>query len=101
MAYLLRLWQAEAEEGAPWRASVESPQTGERRGFSSLAELWAFLENEIAEGVQVHVVADSGERGGDIRTYATAQARSMSSPGSTLGDTNANHGYKEDTECLR
>jgi hypothetical protein len=48
VAYLLRLWQVEAEEDAPWRASVESPQTGERLGFASLDELFAFLENEAS-----------------------------------------------------
>ena len=67
-AYLLRLWQVEAEEDAPWRASVESPQTGERRGFASLAELWAFLEKEIGEAVQAQAMADRGERAGDIHT---------------------------------
>ena len=44
LAYLLRLWQVEEGENAPWRASLESPQTGERRGFAGLAELFAFLE---------------------------------------------------------
>jgi len=68
VAYLLRLWQVEAEEDAPWRASVESPQTGERQGFASLAELWAFLEKEIGEAVQAQFVADRGEKGGDIHT---------------------------------
>jgi hypothetical protein len=68
VAYLLRLWQADAEDDAPWRASVESPQTGKRRGFASLAELLAFLEKEIGGPVQAQVVADRGERGGDIHT---------------------------------
>lgn len=68
MAYLLRLWQVEAEEDAPWRASVESPRTGERQGFASLAELMAFLEKEIGEAVQAQVVAHRGERGGDTHT---------------------------------
>jgi hypothetical protein len=44
VAYLLRLWQAEEGETAPWRASLESPQSGERWGFAGLAELFAFLE---------------------------------------------------------
>jgi hypothetical protein len=68
VSYLLRLWQVEATDGAPWRASVESPQTGERRGFASLAELLAFLKKEIGEAVQAQVVADRGDRGGDIDT---------------------------------
>ncbi len=68
VAYLLRLWQVEAEEDAPWRASVECPQTGERRGFASPDELFAFLEKEIGEAVQAQMVADRGERGGAIHT---------------------------------
>jgi hypothetical protein len=47
LSYLLRLWQ-EPGEGAPiWRASLESPQSGERRGFADLASLTAFLEEQI------------------------------------------------------
>ena len=46
LAYMLRLWQA-TDEGEPaWRASLESPHTGERRGFANLEELVAFLEKE-------------------------------------------------------
>lgn len=44
-SYLLRLWQA---EGSAWRASLESPHTGERHGFASLEALFAFLEAETA-----------------------------------------------------
>jgi hypothetical protein len=67
VAYLLRLWQAEEGENAPWRASLESPQTGERRGFAGLAELFAFLETvyQVAQG-QPPPGAD--EKGGDSDT---------------------------------
>ena len=42
-AYLLRLWRA--EDAAPeWRASLESPDSSERRGFSDLRALFRFLE---------------------------------------------------------
>jgi hypothetical protein len=45
--YLLRLWQAEDEDGHPvWRASLESAQTGERCGFADLGSLFAFLEQQ-------------------------------------------------------
>ena len=48
--FLLRLWRA-SESGerhgvcreTSWRASVESSRTGERTGFASLDELFAFL----------------------------------------------------------
>lgn len=44
-AYLLRLWQADREASgcAGWRASLEDPRTGERLGFASLEQLFAFL----------------------------------------------------------
>jgi hypothetical protein len=54
LSYLLRLWQ-ESNGGASgeaplWRASLEKPQTGDRLGFASLADLFAFLENETRAG---------------------------------------------------
>ena len=52
MSYLLRLWQTEHEGALVWRASLESARTGERRGFASLAELYAFLEEETAAGIE-------------------------------------------------
>jgi hypothetical protein len=45
LSYLLRLWRV-SKEGAVWRASLESPQTGERIGFASLDELFAFLREQ-------------------------------------------------------
>jgi hypothetical protein len=44
LAYMLRLWQTGIGEGSVWRASLESPHTGERQGFASLEMLFAFLE---------------------------------------------------------
>jgi hypothetical protein len=61
LAYLLRLWQENAgvasggdapgrgkPAGAPplWRASLEKPRNGERLGFASLVDLYAFLDKE-------------------------------------------------------
>jgi hypothetical protein len=43
---MLRLWQADSDEELTWRASLESPHTGERRGFANLEALVAFLEEE-------------------------------------------------------
>jgi hypothetical protein len=48
VSYLLRLWQAQSQEGLVWRASLEQANTGERRGFASLADLYAFLEQVTA-----------------------------------------------------
>ena len=47
VSYLLRLWQTESDEGLVWRASLESPHSGERVGFASLACLCAYLEREM------------------------------------------------------
>ena len=48
VSYLLRLWQVQSQEGLVWRASLEQASTGERRGFATLADLYAFLERETA-----------------------------------------------------
>jgi len=44
---MLRLWPVEQDGEIVWRASLESPLTGERRGFASLEALIAFLRGEI------------------------------------------------------
>lgn len=50
MSYLLRLWQVTVEGRPVWRASLESPLTGERRGFANLDDLFEYLEEETAVG---------------------------------------------------
>jgi hypothetical protein len=41
---MLRLWQAGRDhDNRAWRAALESPHTGERHVFTSLADLFAFL----------------------------------------------------------
>jgi hypothetical protein len=45
-AYMLRLWQVGSDEGLTWRASLESPRTGERHGFASLEALFEFLREQ-------------------------------------------------------
>jgi len=46
LAYLLRLWQVNDDGKPVWRASLESPRTGERLGFANLDLLFAFLEEK-------------------------------------------------------
>ena len=46
LAYMLRLWQANGDEEPGWRASLESPHTGERHGFADLAQLVVFLAEQ-------------------------------------------------------
>ena len=45
-SYLLRLWRTGSRGKPTWRASLESAQTGERRGFADLESLFAFLEQQ-------------------------------------------------------
>ena len=52
VAYLLRLWEVQEREDTLWRASLERPTGGERRGFRGLAELFIFLECEICQRSQ-------------------------------------------------
>ena len=49
-AYLLRYWEVRSDSpGQPstWRFSLEEAGAGERRGFRNLADLVAFLEQEL------------------------------------------------------
>lgn len=43
-SYLLRMWQTSDEKKQIWRASLESPGSGERQGFASLEDLFDFLQ---------------------------------------------------------
>jgi hypothetical protein len=47
--YLLRLWRAQRAGGWQWHASLESPSTGERRGFATLEELYTHLRVRLDE----------------------------------------------------
>ena len=46
VAFLLRLWQVRGTGPTGWRASLESPRTGECHGFASLDELFLFLRQQ-------------------------------------------------------
>lgn len=45
-AYLVRIWHVEDERQGVWRASAQSPSTGETLGFGSLEQLFAFLQTQ-------------------------------------------------------
>jgi hypothetical protein len=49
LSYLLRLWQADADGELVWRASLESPHTGERLSFADAESLFAFLDAQTRE----------------------------------------------------
>jgi hypothetical protein len=57
MSYLLRLWQSRSGGELVWRASLESPHTGERTGFATLESLFTFLQGQTgyaAPGDEAH-----------------------------------------------
>ncbi len=58
-AYLLRLWQVAANSEVVWRASIEDPHTGERRGFSNLDRLFEFLRQRTLDSTR----SEEGETG--------------------------------------
>jgi hypothetical protein len=49
LSYMLRLWQTDVNGELVWRASLESPHTGERQGFADLESLFAFLEEQTGD----------------------------------------------------
>jgi hypothetical protein len=50
LSYLLRLWQERATSPAVWRASLENSRTGELVGFADTMQLFAFLQEQVADG---------------------------------------------------
>ena len=69
ISYLLRLWQVESEGELVWRASLDNPHTGQRRGFAGLAEMLSFLEHEVIDGAgdapSLPDTSSTGEKGGE------------------------------------
>jgi hypothetical protein len=49
LSYLLRIWQAKEHRGKSWMASLEKPDSGTRKGFSRLEDLFDFLRDQTAE----------------------------------------------------
>ena len=50
LSYLLRLWPAGVAHQQVWRASLEDVQSGERRGFANLEQLFVFLMEQTEHG---------------------------------------------------
>ena len=48
-AYLLRLWRVRYQGRWQWRASIDSPNTGERRSFADLAAFVTFLKDKTRQ----------------------------------------------------
>lgn len=61
-AYLLRLWQAEGDDGCLiWRAALEDARSGERHAFADLERLSAFLQALTAHGAEHDAHRPEGE----------------------------------------
>ena len=45
--YLVRIWRSSSQ--SPWRASVRDTQTGERRQFARLENLFLFFDKETTD----------------------------------------------------
>jgi hypothetical protein len=63
LSYLLRLWR-EGEGGARWRASLYDPLSGERLGFGSVEDLFAFLEGKMGTASSPREGQTGGAGGG-------------------------------------
>lgn len=46
VAYLLRMWRDGGAREAAWRASLQSPHSGQVTGFAGLDDLFAFLRRQ-------------------------------------------------------
>ena len=51
LSYLLRLWRTSDDGEQIWRVSLESPGTGERKGFASLKALCEFLAAQTGQAL--------------------------------------------------
>jgi len=63
ISYLIRLWQVKNAGKLVWRASLESPSTGERRGFANLDDLFGFLQRQTIPAPDT-AGRDDGQNGG-------------------------------------
>ena len=63
-SYLLRLWLTPSGGGLVLRASLESAQTGERVGFTSLDELSDFLQRQTGAAPDTREGQDVGQKRG-------------------------------------
>lgn len=60
VSYLLRLWQVEDDGRTIWRVSLHDPDTGQRRGFTALADLLRFLQDKYgAVGAKADLDVDT------------------------------------------
>jgi len=70
-SYLLRLWQASTAGGTVWRASLEDVPTGERRAFTDMDDLVAYLRErtEAGSSEEAPTGEDSGPGAGEDAVF--------------------------------
>jgi len=51
--FLLRIWPANGEAKAAWRASLEDPRTRQVKFFPSLEALFSYLQQELGRKEEV------------------------------------------------
>ena len=71
ISYLLRMWQESSDEElsppkeATWRATLQSPRTGDRVGFANLDDLFDFLRSQAG----LEPATDNGQNGAQGRAH--------------------------------
>jgi len=79
VAYMLRLWQVRVGEEWSWRVSLEHAHTGARKGFTSLEELCAYLQEHV-----IHPTSSPVQQSARIgRSAQQGQAESPPKKGAT------------------
>ena len=58
LSYMLRMWRDGRAGEAVWRASLQSPHSGDVAGFASLDDLFAFLRRQAG----LDPAADDGQQ---------------------------------------
>ena len=64
LSFLLRLWPVKENEHTVWRASLESPHTGEQHGFANVEALFEFVRQEIGVTYEAGEGGENDERRG-------------------------------------
>ena len=75
ISYLIRLWQIRNAGELVWRASLESPSTGERVGFASLDELFGFLQRQTEPAPDADASQATDQMRGGVQTTVGASPR--------------------------
>jgi hypothetical protein len=64
-SFLLRIWRSGPATAPRWRASLEDIRTGEQRGFASLAQAFAFLEEQTEHPTDAAQAAPGPQSAGE------------------------------------